>query len=161
MSAAPLTAPVIAAISTRSAGESKQIMSSFRQTFDVLYRTVGRTIDDPCTYCGLPSALYDHVPPLRWCEAQDRDTLDVTDLRRVPCCVECNTMLGGQVLPTLRQRRSYLLRRYRTRYAAYLRIPSWDADELAELSPTMADDIIRSARFAHGVKERMRWLRGL
>jgi hypothetical protein len=128
--------------------------------FDCRYRTYGDWREDPCRYCGAPAQGFDHVPPLRWAEAQPSWVLDNTDLRKVPACTECNTALSGSILFTLKERRRYLLDHYRRKYKPFLRMPEWSEEELDELDPRLAEDVRHSARFSRSVKARIGRLRG-
>lgn len=53
----------------------------------------------------------------------------------VPSCLECNSLLGARGLWRFTERRDYIKKRLRRRYADILRIPDWTDTELAQLDP--------------------------
>lgn len=110
------------------------------------------TLADPCVYCGAPASTFDHVPPLHYV-ARNPDIED--KLLKHPSCAECNAVLTGSVILTLRERREYIRQHLRRKYSSYLKMPKWDEDELAELSEKMAEEIRRSASFSEYVKKRV------
>lgn len=109
---------------------------------------------DPCTYCGIPADTMDHVPPVsRAIEVKDEETFAL-----VPACAECNSSLGDRLILALSERRAYIRDRLRKRYAKLLNRPRWDDDELAELSPELADEIRRGEWLQAWVRARVRWV---
>jgi hypothetical protein len=66
-----------------------------------------------CVYCGTPvkavnqGSAGDHVPPLAVLDANFG--VAVGDMETVPCCSECNTLLGAIPLVTVAQRRAHVL----------------------------------------------------
>ena len=76
----------------------------------------------PCYYCGLPATSKDHAVPraLLRALADDPDALRHIMWNRretVPCCRECNCLLGASVQNTLEERKAFLKERLRRRYA--------------------------------------------
>lgn len=90
------------------------------------------SFDEGCSYCGAPATTVDHVPPLDYVFR-----LTVPDnrliLKKYPACRECNSLAGALPHRTKKQRKRYLLQRYKKRYAKLLLAPKWDEDELSEL----------------------------
>lgn len=122
-----------------------------RAQLDCLYDNIG-SLDDPCVYCGSPSMVYDHVPPLHYV---DRAKDEPESLRKYPACSECNSALSGLILLTLKERRKRIREYLRKKYKSFLSMPRWSEDELSELEPQFADEIRRASRFAEIVKLRV------
>jgi hypothetical protein len=131
-----------------------------RLTLDPRYQEIGVCGVDPCVYCGVISSEYDHVPPLVVVEQLSTCSIDLADLRKYPACHECNGMLGASLLGGLRERRTLVRERLANKYAHFLWMPAWSEDELSELEPRFADDVLRHAMFAAWVKAGMSWARG-
>lgn len=49
------------------------------------------------------------------------------------------------MFPTIQARAAYLAHKYKSRYAKLIKAPVWDADELAELGPTLRSSILEAA----------------
>jgi hypothetical protein len=133
-------------------------MRNSEKVFDASYMEKGR-IGDPCVYCGQPSDTYDHVPPLHYVERMRQTDVDKSNLRKYPACRECNSIIGGQIINTLEERRKHVRAHLKKKYASYLRMPYWDEEELAELSKELADHIRRSDRFSKFIKARVAFRR--
>jgi hypothetical protein len=104
--------------------------------------------DKLCVYCGDWYQCLDHYIPVNWTEKpRSRRAADV-----VPCCVECNSILGGRPLFGLRDRARYLVLAYTKRLAPYNRIPEWTERELSELEYNLRT-MIRSAMIARDIYE--------
>lgn len=130
-----------------------------RERLDIWYREIGN-IGDPCVYCGVISSSYDHIPPLVKVE-QERDLgLAMRNLRKYPCCIECNSHLGRISLNTLALRRQYLKDKYERKFAKWLRMPAWDETELSELGPGLKKHVKGHGRFSEGIKRRIARLGG-
>ena len=128
-------------------------------TFDPLYTSRGRC-GDPCTYCGQVSDTMDHVPPLNQVAALSSADADYDGrFLKVPACHECNSILGTYPKLTIRERRDHVRKHLRKKYRRFLAIPNWDEDELAELSPSFAQEVRASVSFANHVRTRLRWMR--
>jgi 5-methylcytosine-specific restriction endonuclease McrA len=116
-------------------------------------------VGDPCTYCGVVSDTMDHVPPIHYTARMADLGEEVGNLRLVPACRDCNLCLGGSLFLTIESRRAHIKRRLRARYKKVLRIPGWDEDDLAGLSPEMARDVMAHLRLREGVMARLSWAR--
>ena len=93
-----------------------------------------------CTYCGEPSDTSDHVVPVSVAEVS-RDRAKWTRKHVVPCCRECNNLLGNVYLLTVWQRAGYLVEKLETRYKKILKTAEWDPEDLEELSYKLRKDI--------------------
>lgn len=125
--------------------------------YDHRYEKQGH-IGAPCTYCGLESSEWDHVPPLHYVSRiadHDIDNLDEV-LRKLPSCRECNSILGGTLLTTIPERRGYLKEKLRRKYRSHAAMPEWSEEELEELSTDDARRYMRQHdQFAHVLKQRL------
>lgn len=59
----------------------------------------------------------------------------------VPCCHECNTVLGNKLYHTVSSRAAYIHGKLQERYKKVLRTPDWEEEELEELSQDMRKSI--------------------
>lgn len=94
------------------------------------------TIDTPdgllftCFYCGEPASTKDHMPPL----SRFHDYYAIYDQHRplqVPCCNECNILLGATLQPNIYKRVEELKIKLTTRYKKIIRyMDIWDEDSL-------------------------------
>ena len=82
-----------------------------------------------CTYCGEPADTRDHVIPstTRGCVLNGKE-------HTVACCKECNSVLSSRPYYTIGARAAYLEEAYRKRYKKVLKYPTWEEDEIKELS---------------------------
>jgi len=108
----------------------------------LLSRPMGIDLE-PCAYCGLPASTIDHVPP-----QSVRAALVAQNIAHrykfveVPACRECNSaILGPRGGWTVVERRNYVKKALRRRYAAVLRIPDWTDRELSEMAAGLAQYI--------------------
>ena len=113
---------------------------------------------DPCAYCGVIANSVDHVPP-----RSQRDRLVALglalqyDFFEVPACRECNSVLGARPLWTLRERRAYIKRMLKRRYADVLKIPDWTDSELAQMSPMMQTYILNGIEVREFIRQRVQY----
>lgn len=86
-----------------------------------------------CTYCNDPYAnTIDHVVPRSAKSGQTNEKRYV-----VPCCHECNCVLGAKPYYTVSSRAGYLASVYRKRYKDVLKLKHWDQAEIDQLSGRM------------------------
>lgn len=76
----------------------------------------------------------DHVVPYSWDNVKERKKKAGSAGRglKVPCCRDCNTLLGNRLLHTIAERRAYIAEQL-TRRAP--KIIEWSNTELDELGP--------------------------
>jgi hypothetical protein len=102
--------------------------------------------DDVCFYCGLPANSIDHVVPqsvLYMLEDTGHSTHG-NRVMKVPCCHECNCLLGASCQSTLTERKKSLKDKLRHRYRKYLDLPDWTDQELSELGDHLRKEIFAS-----------------
>jgi len=103
----------------------------------------------PCAYCGMPAETDDHVIPWSfYASVNDCVILSAYRWALVPACYECNCIAGDKVFETISQKRRYIQERLRCRYRKILSIPPWSEEDLADLSPLLAQYV------RHGLKLR-------
>lgn len=87
-----------------------------------------------CFYCGDNTAITrDHVIPV----SMNSETRSYNEKDVVPCCRECNSLLGNKVLLTVEDRAMYLAERLTKRYASTLRAFGYGKDEINTFGPTL------------------------
>ncbi len=112
----------------------------------------------PCHYCGQPGVTIDHVPPqsLRTRLGELGLTGHYT-FHEVRCCRECNCLLGARPLYTLADRKRFIKRVLRKRYARFVRMPPWSDEQLAELGHTLRTSVLSAVLTAEIVHRRLAW----
>lgn len=100
-----------------------------------------------CVYCGETANTLDHWPP--------RSYGDFGLL--LPCCRECNTLLGTQSPTSLEARITGLKYMLRQRYQRWLRIPDWDEDDLRSMGKTLRSSIVTGLESKARVSKRLAW----
>lgn len=131
------------------------------RNFECMYERRGR-IGDPCTYCGVESDTFDHIPPISMIDMEASAGVDVAkyNMRKVPACLECNLALGDLRLMSVSERRAHVKQKLRKKYAKFLRMPRGDEDEFDDVSERFADDVRRASIFAEWVKQRLSFYGG-
>ena len=93
-----------------------------------------------CSYCGEYAETYDHVIPISYKHVSRR--LEVGNREAIPCCRECNSLLGNVFLHTVSYRAEYLIKKYKRRYSKIIKTPNWDMDELEDMGEGMRKSIL-------------------
>ena len=93
-----------------------------------------------CSYCGEYAETYDHVVPISYKHVSRR--LEVGNREAIPCCRECNSLLGNAFLHTVSYRAEYLIKKYKRRYSKIIKTPNWDMDELEDMGEGMRKSIL-------------------
>jgi len=117
-----------------------------------------------CYYCGLPATTVDHVIPrtLLWRRDFFREEgfdfpVDV-NVKIVPSCHNCNSVLGSRVFRTLKDRRAavkdHLCQKY---YHLLFDTPDWTDSELEELGRTLKSAVLARQRLKDIVRRRLAW----
>lgn len=107
-----------------------------------------------CTYCGAwDGNNRDHVVPASYNQNKKHFNCDT-----VPCCGECNVLLGDRLYFTVPSRAAYLLGTYERRYKKLLSQPDWSDEEIEELGPSMRTSIIQSMKDKKEVRRQLEHL---
>lgn len=85
-----------------------------------------------CIYCNSPAETLDHSPPLSWIEPFGVSAFRKASipLVTVPCCKECNNLLGDRKLLTVEERLEYLEKKYHSLFDKLVR---WSEEEINEM----------------------------
>lgn len=118
-----------------------------------------------CYYCGEPAGAVDHVVPqsmLQTLRIMGDDAVSAILARHgrrmtVPCCGECNSVLGNKYFDTLEKRKKHLKTRMRQRYKKLLRMPDWSDRELSQLGPRMQEYVIAAVVKRDIILRRLRY----
>jgi hypothetical protein len=99
-----------------------------------------------CLYCGAPKQLLDHVPAISETHKRGTDTLRKEGVRflLVPCCTDCNCLLGARSLWFIEERFDYLIKaidRKLNKLGAY-----WSKEEINELGRGLREFIANNAK---------------
>ena len=109
-----------------------------------------------CRYCGLAADGVDHIPPQ---SARERiKELGMSDRFpdvEVPCCGECNSLLGARALWTVGRRKRFIKTALSRRYRRFLRLPAWSNAELSRLGPSLQSSTIAALIIKDLVLERI------
>lgn len=109
-----------------------------------------------CSYCGQPAQALDHVIPLSVASSEARKNGSLTNRKTcVPCCTECNSVLGNKAFYTVGARAGYLAKRYPSRYKKLLRFPPWSSEELQDVGYTLRHIIDQDTKAKHETRLRI------
>tara|TARA_R110000744_G_C18865641_1_gene504561 strand:- start:35 stop:445 length:411 start_codon:yes stop_codon:yes gene_type:complete len=86
-----------------------------------------------CTYCKDIADTLDHVIPHSYVATNSKQIRTYNKNEVVPCCRECNSLLGSKLYFTIAERADYLYTTYKKRYKKLLSIPEWDENDLKEI----------------------------
>ena len=114
---------------------------------------------DACAYCGVYGVSYDHVPPLTKVYDLGPAHFESANIKLylVPCCIECNSLLcrfGGD---TVTERKRFVKKRLRTRYAKFLKQTSWTDEEIAVLGYNLRTLIETGVSIGEFIRRRLAW----
>jgi hypothetical protein len=75
----------------------------------------------------------------------------------VPCCKDCNVILGNKKYFTLRQRKSYIAEYLRSKYRSIRAIKEWEDEEIDELGDGLRNFISSNSDFRRFIERRISW----
>ena len=112
----------------------------------------------PCYYCGMPADSIDHVPPIT---VRPRLLALGLDKRykfvEVNACKECNSLIGARALWTLSQRKKFIKKALKLKYAKALRTANYTDSELKEFGSMLRDYILTQSLISELIKKRLAW----
>ena len=108
-----------------------------------------------CVYCRDISDSRDHVIPR---SASDQLGQDFSHHLVVPCCRNCNSVLGNRGGSEIRDRAWFLLRRLQEKHARLLLVPDWTKEALSEMGGKLRRKISADLRKRDRLKSRLDWL---
>jgi hypothetical protein len=94
-----------------------------------------------CFYCGTVAGTYDHQPPISLF-ADYVESGENFEAVKVPCCGQCNSLLGASGTKTLEERFSLLKKLFFRKFKKkILSLSTWSASELEELGPGLRSKV--------------------
>ncbi len=105
---------------------------------------------DWCTYCGLVATTDDHFPPLAFTGSTGAGFI-------IPCCHECNCVLGANHPNSFSGRVAYIKTKIRRRNRKVLAHIEWSDEELAQISPKLSREYAAWRTKRLEVQERLAW----
>jgi hypothetical protein len=112
-----------------------------------------------CTYCGAwDGNNRDHVVPASYNQNVQRHKKHFKQGTTVPCCGECNVLLGDRLYFSIPSRAAYLLGTYERRYKKLLKQPDWSEEEIEELGPSMRTSVIQSMKDKNEIRRQLEHL---
>ena len=123
--------------------------------YDILRGEIHKDGYRQCIYCGEPADTLDHVPPKT--RVYDYRSLNLIKeyYFKVYCCKECNNLLSDTLQDCLFDRIEVLKAKLYRRYRRYLKIPEWEAEELAELGKTLKEEVLSAIRLRDAIEYRL------
>jgi hypothetical protein len=99
-----------------------------------------------CTYCGDIADTLDHVIPHSYTRKSAKEKRKYAREHCVPCCRECNSLLGNKLFCTVWARAEYLKKKYEKRYKKILSLPDWQVEDMDDMGHNMRQIIESSQR---------------
>ena len=85
-----------------------------------------------CAYCGDIADSLDHVLPHSYTRIFPKQNRTYNKKEVVPCCTECNSLLGNKPYFAVAERAAYLAGKYEKRYKKLLSMPVWEEEDIEE-----------------------------
>ena len=108
-----------------------------------------------CHYCGAPADTKDHIVPISYLRngrPKSARAIGTT----VDCCKECNSLLGAKALFSIPERAHELSECLERRYRKELNAPVWTDEDLAELGPSLQNQVKAKQYMRLEILERVR-----
>lgn len=99
-----------------------------------------------CFYCGDPAETMDHQPPISQVDAYRTLGLQYEFYVKVPCCRECNGLLGDSLTDDLIDREREVKAKLEARYKNQLRFGSWEDADIDSLGPNLQSAVREGKR---------------
>lgn len=114
-----------------------------------------------CFYCGMPADTFDHHPPLS--RVDDFLALSMLHERfiKVPCCSECNNLLGSSLTYGLIGREALLKSMLRKKYKKSITHAQWSEEELDGLGKNLRSKVIVALAKMSEIDMRLEYSDGL
>ena len=113
--------------------------------------------ENNCTYCGEPSDTKDHVTPVSEYQISRKNVSYSRD-KVIPCCKECNNVLGNINVFRISERANYLYHRYRDKYKRHINLPRWSKDEILSQSKNVQQSIYDAQQLKLIIFDRLEFL---
>jgi len=107
----------------------------------------------------MPGDARDHVIPRSVLQTLADTGIEINKsrIKIVPCCHECNCLLGASFQETIAERKKYLKQRLRHKYRAILKIPHWTEEEINELGYVLKQDLLCTLKKKEMLLLRLKW----
>jgi hypothetical protein len=111
-----------------------------------------------CFYCGLPASTIDHVIPISYIEQiLDIDGAIPRPLYKVSACTECNCLSSSNVFNSIDDKKAFVKRRLKRRYAKYLNMPHWDQSEINKLGYNLKSNVLNANKIKEQTQKRLQY----
>lgn len=98
----------------------------------------------------------DHIIPIAYNYTRRPDNAAGKGGERVPCCRECNSLLGAKALFSIQERAHEISECLTRRYYKELKAPVWTQEELDDLGPALRKQVESKQFLRDEVVERIR-----
>jgi len=120
---------------------------------------------EPCYYCGAAANGQDHVIPKIILKSFQNDLTAIKAapeiirgrILTVPCCGQCNSILGAKYFKTLAERKAFLKVRLKQKNKKLLSMPDWTEEELSELGDRLREAVEAGIDAKNYILRRIRW----
>lgn len=114
-----------------------------------------------CFYCGAPADTFDHQPPLS--RVHDYEALSLANevYVKVPCCRECNTLLGASLNECLIGRERQVKKLLMHKYRRALKTPDWPEIDVKKLGKNMRSSVKAALEVRDAVELRLDYSGGV
>lgn len=111
--------------------------------YDGLYTLMRHDPENPfsCFYCGEPASGVDHQPPISRVSDYQSIQLKREIYLKVPCCEECNNLVGEELTIDLLERERFVKHKLDKKYRKLADSPYWTEKELAQLKGRLKEHI--------------------
>jgi hypothetical protein len=135
---------------------SKRNRDILLRTYGQLYSRLENCSLDDCWYCNDVRQELDHCPPLKHVDGLNIDKFvkGGGKLCLIPCCRECNSILGDKPLFNPEERLAYLYDKYLGKVDKFF--SDWSEDEIEELGPTLKRSVLAKQKLVNGWIEKSR-----
>jgi hypothetical protein len=116
--------------------ERTRLLRAYNHFYERLYTEEGFE----CFYCAAPADTLDHSPPLAWLEPYGIKAFKESEipLALIPCCSECNGLLGDRKLFTAEDRLTFLLSKYKKLQS---KLVNWTLEEISEMGDSFKNTL--------------------
>ena len=107
-----------------------------QRKYDSLYENLillNDSDEQKCFYCGLDATTIDHQPPISVI-GSFIDNNEIFEALKIPCCLECNSLLHSTPTKTLYERLDLLKTKLRNKYKEEVKMCGvWDEEEIEDM----------------------------
>lgn len=132
--------------------------SKVESTYNMRYREVPN-LYGRCFYCGEPSIGVDHIPPLVIVSKLGYDECVKlgAEFVLVPCCSECNSILGDLFLLNHIEREQHIRSELKRRYGKLAARTPWLTHEIDNLGYNLQSAVLAGENERRRAVSRLHW----